>query len=142
MPIILEKLTVEDVRHAIEAFWGAFLAKSDQTLQSFYATGSIVFQVSLARSEPGRLGAMRRAREYFGADSRLEVKLSPIEVILLGKDSGLAMYMFQFHCTGRDLGGGKRVEEKLEAVRATQVLQRDDTGQLRIVHEHFSIPVA
>jgi ketosteroid isomerase-like protein len=141
VPLLLEKVTADDVRHAVEAFWGAFLAKSEQTLQSFYETGSIVFQVSLGRSEPGKLGAMRRAREYFGANSRLEVKLSPIEVILLGKDCGVALYTFQFQCIGRDLGG-KRVDERLEAVRATHVLKRDDTGQLRIVHEHFSIPVA
>lgn len=139
---MVEKLKTEDVKKAIEAFWGAFLNKSEQSLHSFYATGSIVFQVNLPRSEPGRLGAMRRSREYFGPDTKLEMKLSPIDVILVGKDAGVALYTFQFQCTGRDLGAGKRIDEKLEVVRATHVLQRDDMGQLRIVHEHFSVPVA
>jgi ketosteroid isomerase-like protein len=85
---------------------------------------------------------MRRSREYFGPGTRLELKLSPIEVILVGKDAGVAMYTFQFQCSGRELGGGKRVDESLEVVRATHILQRDELGQLRIVHEHFSVPVA
>ncbi len=139
---MVEKLKSEDVQKAVQAFWGAFLSKSEQSLHAFYATGSIVFQVNLARSEPGRLGAMRRSREYFGPSTRMELKLSPIDVILVGKDTGVAMYTFQFQCAGRELGAGKKVDEKPEVVRATHVLQRDELGQLRIVHEHFSVPVA
>jgi len=137
----LEKLTNDEVRKAVELFWSTFLAKSEDLLNSYYASGSTVFQISMGRAEPGRLGAMRRSREYFRPDTRMEMKLGAIDVVLIGSDAGIASYTFQFQATGRDVGGGKRVEEKLEVVRATHVFLRDAQGQLRILHEHFSVPV-
>lgn len=135
------KLSAEEVRKAVERFWAAFLAKSEAEVNDFYAAGSTVFQVAMGRSEPGRLGAMRRSREYFNPDTRMDLKLSPIDVVLCGDDAGVASYTFQFQATGRDVGG-KRAAEKLETVRATHVLLRDASGKLRIAHEHFSVPVA
>lgn len=134
-------LSADEVRKTIQLFWTTFLAKSEEPLSAFYAPTSTVFQIAMARSEPGRLGAMRRAREYFHADTRMELKLSPIDVVLCGADGGVASYTFQFQANGRDLGAGKRSEEKLECVRATHVLHRDPSGKIRIVHEHFSVPV-
>lgn len=142
MSAVSGKLTPEDIRRAVQLFWSTFLAKSEEELNSFYAPGSTVFQIAMARSEPGRLGAMRRSREYFHPDTRMDLKLSPIDVVLCGEDAGVASYTFQFQCSGRDMGGGKRTEEKLETVRATHVLHRDASGKLRIAHEHFSVPVA
>jgi ketosteroid isomerase-like protein len=142
MSAIASKVTAEDIRKAVQLFWSTFLAKSEDDLNSFYAPGSTVFQIAMARSEPGRLGAMRRSREYFNPDTRMDLKLSPIDVVLCGDEAGVASYTFQFQATGRELGGGKRSEEKLETVRATHVLHRDASGKFRIVHEHFSVPVA
>lgn len=133
-------LTADEVRKAVEQFWAAFLAKSENELGDYYAPGSTVFQIAMGRSEPGRLGAMRRSREYFNPDTRMELKLSPIDVFLCGNDTGVASYTFQFQATGRDVGG-KRAAEKLETVRATHVLFRDAGGKVRIAHEHFSVPV-
>ena len=138
----MEKLTPDDVRKAVNLFWTTFLAKSEDVLNSYYAAASSVFQISMARSEPGRLGAMRRSREYFRSDTRMDLKLGAIDIALIGADAAVATYTFQFQATGRDLGGGKRVEEKLEIVRATHVFQRDAKGKLLIIHEHFSVPVA
>jgi len=142
MSAVTGKLSADDVRKGVELFWSTFLSKHEEALNEFYAPGSTVFQIAMARSEPGRLGAMRRSREYFKPETRMELKLSPIDVVLCGDDAGVASYTFQFQATGRDLGGGKRAEEKLETVRATHVLHRDASGKLRIVHEHFSVPVA
>jgi ketosteroid isomerase-like protein len=141
MAAVATKLTAEDIRKGVELFWSTFLSKAEDELNNFYAPGSTVFQIAMARSEPGRLGAMRRSREYFKPDTRMELKLSPIDVAMCGEDAGVASYTFQFQATGRDLGGGKRAEEKLETVRATHVLHRDASGKLRIAHEHFSVPV-
>jgi ketosteroid isomerase-like protein len=141
MPLISAKLTADDVRKAIQLFWTTFLAKSEQQLNDFYSAESTVFQIAMGRSEPGRLGAMRRAREYFNSDTRMELKLSPIDVVLCGTDTGVASYTFQFQASGRDVGS-KRIAEKLETVRATHVMHRDSFGKLRIAHEHFSVPVA
>jgi ketosteroid isomerase-like protein len=138
----LEKLTSEEVRKAVETFWSTFLAKSEEALNDFYAPGSTVFQIAMGRSEPGRLGAMRRSREYFKPETRMDLKLGAIDVVLCGDDAGVASYTFQFQAIGRDIGAGKRVEEKLDVIRATHVLHRDASGRIRIVHEHFSVPVA
>jgi len=135
-------LSAEEVRKTIQHFWTTFQAKSEEQLSAFYAPTSTVFQVAMARSEPGRLGAMRRARGYFHADTRMELKLSPIDVMLCGADGGVASYTFQFQASGRDLGAGKRSDEKLDCVRATHVVHREPSGKIRIVHEHFSVPVA
>lgn len=137
----LERVTNEEIRKAVELFWSTFLAKSEDLLNSYYAPGSQVFQIAMGRAEPGRLGAMRRSREYFGLDTRMELKLGPIDVVLIGSDAGVASYTFSFQATGRDVGGGKRVEEKLDLVRATHVFQRAH-GKMLILHEHFSVPVA
>ncbi|HLZ49602.1 MAG TPA: nuclear transport factor 2 family protein [Candidatus Acidoferrum sp.] len=141
MPLVSARLTAEDVRKAVQLFWTTFLAKSEQQLNDFYSSESTVFQIAMGRSEPGRLGAMRRAREYFNSDTRMELKLSPIDVVLCGTDTGVASYTFQFQASGRDVGS-KRIAEKLETVRATHVMHRDGSGKLRIAHEHFSVPVA
>ena len=140
MSLVTAKLTADDVRKAVELFWAAFLAKSEEEVNRFYASDSTVFQVAMGRSEPGRLGAMRRSREYFNPDTRMELKLSPIDIVLCGPEAGVASYTFQFQATGRDVAG-KRTEEKLEIVRATHVMHRDASGKLRIAHEHFSVPV-
>ena len=138
----MEKVTNEEIRKAVELFWSTFLAKSENQLHSFYAAGSTVFQIAMGRSEPGRLGAMRRSREYFGPDTRMELKLGPMDVVLIGNDAGVASYTFSFQATGRDLGGGKHAEERLDLIRATHVFQRDAQGKMHILHEHFSVPVA
>ena len=134
-------ITVEDIRKAVERFWAVFLSKAEDELNAFYGSGSTVFQIAMGRSEPGRLGAMRRAREYFNFETKMDVKVSPVDVVLCGNDVGVACYTFQFFATAREVGG-KRTEEKLEVVRATHVFHRDSAGKLRIAHEHFSVPVA
>src|SRR5271169_6990359 len=141
MAAVATKLTAEDIRKGVELFWSTFLSKAEDELNDFYASGSNVFQVAMARSEPGRLGAMRRSREYFNPDTRMELKLSPIDIVMCGADAGVASYTFQFQASGRDVGG-KRMAERLETVRATHVMHRDAGGKLRIAHEHFSVPVA
>jgi len=138
----LERVSNEEIRKAVEFFWSTFLAKSEELLNSYYAPGSTVFQIAMGRAEPGRLGAMRRSREYFGPETRMEMKLGPIDVVLIGSDAGVASYTFSFQASGRDVGGGKRAEEKLDLIRATHVFQRDVHGKMHILHEHFSVPVA
>ena len=136
----MNPLTAEEIKKAVQQFWSVFLSKSEKELSFFYAPGSIVFQISMGRSEPGRLGAMRRSREYFRTETRMDVNVGPVEVTLVGADAGIATYTFRFQASGRDLGG-KLVEENLDVVRGTHVFHRNAEGKLQIVHEHFSVPV-
>jgi len=62
--------------------------------------------------------------------------------VLIGSDAGVARYTFSLQASGRDVGGGKRAEEKLDLIRATHVFQRDVHGKMHILHEHGSVPVA
>jgi len=78
----------------------------------------------MGRAEPGRLDAMRRFREYFRADTRMELKLGPIDAVLIGSHAGMASYALHFQGTGRDVGR-KRVEEKFDLGRATHFFQRE-----------------
>jgi hypothetical protein len=70
----------------------------------------------------------------------MELKLGPIDVVLIGSDAGIASYTFHFQATGRDVGGGKRVEEKLNLVRATHVFQRDSQGRRTFFMNTFPSP--
>ena len=47
-------------------------AKDAEALAGFYAHESSVFGSAATRSEPGRLAATRRQREYFGAHSTVK----------------------------------------------------------------------
>jgi hypothetical protein len=136
-----EKLTTEEVRRAVNHFWAVFRSKSEGALNALYAPGSTLYQIGMGRSEPGRLGALRRSREYFRSDTRTDSQLSAIDVLLIGSDAAVASYTFRFEATGREISEGKRVDEKLDLVRATQVFQRDSRGKLLILHEHLSVPV-
>jgi len=80
---------------------------------------------------------VRRARELFGPASAVGAELGSIDVQLLGDDLAVASYAFHFNVT-RSLPNGKRVRVDVPFGRATQVLQSDANGVLRIIHEHMS----
>src|SRR5271169_3435366 len=94
MAVVTTKLSAEDVRKAVELFWAAFLAKSEEELNDFYGSGSTVFQVAMGRSEPGRLGAMRRSREYFNPDTRRGAETEPDRHCFVRKRCGCRQLHF------------------------------------------------
>jgi ketosteroid isomerase-like protein len=133
-------LSPEQVKAEITRYWKAFTDKDAATLSEFYAHESVGFSSTSKRSEPGRMAAIRRQREYFGGGGRIEAKVEGIEVVLLGDSAAIAAYMFRFHASRTD-ALGKTVEEDIRDGRATQVFALDPDGRLRIFHEHFSQPV-
>jgi len=133
-------LSPENVRAEVEKFWTAFTSKSTIQLAEFYAHDSSVFGSLSTRSEPGRLAATRREREYFGPNSVLRAGHGEIEVTMLGDQVAVACYTFQFHATKLGSGGSRITEEHIEKGRATQVFSLDYDGQIRIFHEHLSLP--
>ena len=134
----MPKLTVEEVKSAVERFWNAFSTKSEDVLADFYGHESTVFGSSAVRAEPGRLAATRRKREYFHPNTTVKATLGPIEVLLLGETSAVASYTFQFQAS-RVASATGISEEKFEHGRASQVFAYDLDGKLRIMHEHLSI---
>lgn len=130
----------ENIRAEVEKFWTAFTSKSTIQLAEFYAHDSSVFGSLSTRSEPGRLAATRREREYFGTNSVLRASHGEIEVTMLGDQVAIACYTFQFHAAKLGPGGARSAEEHIERGRATQVFSLDYDGQIRIFHEHLSLP--
>ena len=116
-----EKITADLVKATVRRFWDVFTSKSSDALADFYAHESSVFGSQTTRTEPGRLAAARRHREYFHAQSVLKAEVGEIEVISLGERAAVASYTFKFHATKVANMLGKTVEEEITSGRATQV---------------------
>jgi len=58
-------------------------------------------------------------------------------VQVLAPNLAVAAYSFHFFVV-RALANGKRVQVEVPYGRATQVFQRDENGNYRIIHEHLS----
>lgn len=137
----MQKLTADQIRAEVQRFWNAFAGKDAQALAEFYAHESSVFGSSATRSEPGRLAATRRQREYFGAHSTVKATLGVIDVVVLADGAAaVAAYTFQFHASKVMTALGSTAEESIRNGRATQVFAFDPDGKLRIFHEHLSTP--
>jgi ketosteroid isomerase-like protein len=137
---VSSKLTAEQVKAAVRRFWDVFTSKSAEGLADFYAHESCVFGSKGTRSEPGRLAAARRNREYFHSHSVLKAAPGEVEIVLLGESAAVASYTFKFHATKVAGMLDKGSEENILHGRATQVFALDPSGVLRIVHEHLSVP--
>ena len=135
----MRQLSVDQVRAEVQRFWNAFAGKDAQTLADFYAHEASVFGSDATRSEPGRLAATRRQREYFGAHSTVKATLGMIEVLLLADGAAaVADYTFQFNASKVMTALGSMTEENIKHGRATQVFAFDPDGKVRIFHEHLS----
>ena len=132
-------ISAEHVRAEVERFWGAFMSKSPEIVESFYLPESTVFSSTASRAEPGRLAVTRRKREYFNPQSHIRVQLGAIEVHPIGDTAAVASYTFEFHATRVSGALGKSVEEDIQNGRATQVYVEQPDGQLCILHEHLSL---
>lgn len=134
----LQKLTLDQIRGEVQRFWNVFTAKNGPALTEFYGPESSVFSSVSGRSEPGRLAAARRQREYFHTLSQLRATVGSIDVVLMGDNAAVASYTFQFHATKVAGTLSQKTEENITNGRATQVFSYDADGKLRIVHEHLS----
>lgn len=135
----MPKLTTDLIRAEVVRFWKVFCDKDSISLAEFYAPESTVFGSASPRSEPGRLAATRRQREYFGAHSTLKAHTGVIEVLILGDGAAaVADYTFEFSASKVMTALGGVTEESIRHGRATQVFAYDPDGKLRIVHEHLS----
>jgi ketosteroid isomerase-like protein len=137
--ILKTRLSVEQVQAEVARFWSALTSKSAEAVESFYAQESTVFGTSSSRPEPGRLAAIRREREYFHPQTTLRAQTSPVEVHFIGDNAAIASYTFQFHASHAKIGVEKASEEHVMHGRATQVFELQPDGELRVVHEHFSV---
>ncbi len=135
----MTKLSPQTVVAVVARYWDAMMSKSSEVLEEYYAHESSVFSTSAVRTEPGRLAATRRAREYFGPRTSVRVTTNSLEVIPVGESAAIATYTFQLHATRTEPLSGRTVEEEIRNGRATQVFALDPEDNLRIIHEHLSV---
>jgi len=134
----MSTLTADQVRAEVQRFWNTFTAKAEDALGEFYAPDSTVFGSDATRTEPGRLAAARRKREYFDPKTTVHVTLGPVDVLVLSDTAAIATYTFRFHAKRVQHGRDQSDEEDIQHGRGTQVFTLEPDGKMLIVHEHLS----
>lgn len=133
----MEAISAEQIRAEVQAFWDAFTSRSKDRFQALYSPTASCFAADARRSEPARLMWVRREREFFGPKSSVEARIGSVNVLILSPGLAVATYPFHFSIV-RVLPNGSRVQVEVPFSRATQVFQRDESGKLKIIHEHLS----
>lgn len=137
---MLPRLTSDVVRGEVARYWNLFAAKSGSMQEEFYAHECSIFPFRSLRSEPARLAAKRREREYYTSTSALKVQVGSIDVVMVNEAVAIATYTFEFHADKVANSGKAPAEYHYRHGRATQVFAYDQEGRLRIFHEHLSAP--
>lgn len=134
------QISSDEIRAEVQKFWNILSGKSSEKLEDLYSPAAIIFTGKAKRSESGRLAAVRRMRQLSGPNLASGADLDAIEVQIAGTDVAIATYTYRFHShrMGKD---GSREQRNTLFGRSTQIFQRDDSGTLRIVHEHLSSAV-
>ncbi|HWX55159.1 MAG TPA: hypothetical protein VN176_11275 [Verrucomicrobiae bacterium] len=132
-----DAVLVEQVRVLVRRFWELFCSKSKEEFEQMYFPTAVVWAVGAKRSEPARLALVRRAREFFGPEESVKAELGRVDVQTIGADLAVASYSFRFHIIQMQ-ANGKRMDIDMPNCRSTQVFRRDETGTLRLMHEHAS----
>lgn len=133
----MEAISPNKVRAEVQAFWEAFTSRSKERFQELYSPTASCFAADARRSEPARLMWVRREREFFGPKSSVDAKVGMVSVQVLAPNLAVASYAFDFSII-RVLPNGSRVQVEVPFSRATQVFQQDESGKLKIIHEHLS----
>jgi len=133
----MENLSPEDVRRGVRRFWDIFSGKLTDKIEAMYSPTAIAFSGRAKRSEPAKLIAVRRSRRLQGSVSSSTVDEGSIDVQIVGANVALAAYTYTYRAD-RVRADGTKVQLETLFGRATQIFQRDDSGVLRIVHEHLS----
>ena len=133
----MEAISRDHIRLEVHNFWESFTGKSKNRFEQVYSPTATCFALDGRRSEPARLMWVRRGREFFGPMSAVGARLGVINVQLLGPELAVASYPLHFTVV-RTMSNGRHIQSDIPFGRATQVFQRDESGALRIIHEHLS----
>lgn len=140
MAITRAKITADQVQAFVHRYWRVLMDKSAGEMEKLYTYDSNVFNPFSQRTEPGRVSAARKEREYFTTktDFRAEV-IGAIEVLIPAENVAVASYAFRWFASGMvENIMGKEFNKAVRNGRATQVLVLDKEGKLHIIHEHLS----
>lgn len=135
-------LTTQEVEAAVQQYWSVCAAKDAEQQQAFYARSAMVFTSSSKRIERACIVSMQRQREYLAKSTKLRIRVADVQVSPLGDNAAVAFYTLQLHAQQIPIEGtmNQRRDEHLAGARVTHVFERDGSGELKIVHEHISMP--
>jgi hypothetical protein len=132
----MSSISPDQVRAVVDRFWQIMCGKSgaNDKLENLYSPDALVLTGKARKPEAANLALARRARRI-GTDSFVE--LGTMEVQIEDPGVAIASYTYKFHENRSSTTGGVQKRHLLFG-RATQILQLDRGGVLRIVHEHLS----
>ena len=131
-------ITPDQVRAEIQKFWQIMCGKagSGEKLDELYSPSALMLTGKARKPEAANLALARRARQI-SAGSNVAAELGPVEVQIAEPGVAIASYTYKFHQSRSGENGGVQKRHTLFG-RATQIFQLDQSGVLRIVHEHLS----
>jgi hypothetical protein len=138
--MVADVISSTQIEDAVRRYWRVLMEKTDGAMSTFYTYDSTVFNPFSTRSEPGRVSATRKEREYFTPKTSFRAEITgPIAVQVLSDHIAVASYTFRWHATNMEERVlGRRFDKGVRDGRATQVFVLSPEGELRIVNEHLS----
>jgi ketosteroid isomerase-like protein len=126
----------EQVRAEVQKFWEIMCGKSHHRLEELYAPNALVLTGKARKPEPANQIAERRTRQI-APSAEAVAELGPVEIEVPESGIAIASYTYKFHQKRPDQSGAV-LKRRTMFGRATQIFQQDESGRLRIVHEHLS----
>jgi ketosteroid isomerase-like protein len=130
-------LSPDQVRAKIDTFWQIMCGKSNGRLEDFYSSAALLWTGKARKPEAASVALARRARQIAAPGAQAEAELGLMEIELPAPALAIASYTYKFHHTRPGEGGSLQQRHTLFG-RATQIFELDESGALRIVHEHLS----
>jgi hypothetical protein len=133
-------ISTSQVESAVRRYWQVLMEKSIGEMESFYSYDSTVFNPFSPRTEPGRVSATRKEREYFTPQTTFRAEITGhIDVQILSDTIAVASYPFRWTAKNMELSVlARKFDKAVRDGRATQVFVLGQDGTLRIVNEHLS----
>jgi ketosteroid isomerase-like protein len=145
-----DMVLAEAARNGLRRLWDLYRSKSKEGLQGMYSPTAILWSIGAKRGLPARLELTARERELLGPHSSISADLGHVDIQTLGERVAMASYGFHYRIVRVQAYGkradteapfqGKRFEIDFPTARATNVFERNETGALQVVHEHWSSP--
>ena len=134
------KITVEQVRSAVQRWFAGMTDKRPGELPKIYAYDATTFNPFSPRPELGKVAAARLEREYFNPLTHFRSEItSAIEVKFLADNVAVAVHTYRSFATNlEDPIRGKRYNRSVLDGRGTHIFILDAEGKLILAHQHLS----
>jgi hypothetical protein len=133
----MSSFSPDQVRAQIDKFWQIMCGKSRGRLEELYSSAALLWTGKARKPETAAVALARRAHQIAAPGSHTEVELGLIEVELPVPSLAIASYTYRFRYTRSGEDGSLQQRQTMFG-RATQIFHLDESGALRIVHEHLS----